>query len=412
MLSSLALFFSKFGQNRPLSFRLNKAKIFFDLCQHREGLSVLARFLYHLPNRDIALPYLDRLLFLCKTTLGKTLREIGSEPIGKNSSLYHAVKKWLVYYQTPEWMFDDFINENPYGRSNWFLWMAQGNDFVAFPNHNYPVTRKMIHFLWDIPKRLFISNLYTFLYGRSVGCWDDVIEIIIKIKHSEWMFIEPLSQMKQDVSPGTLLEIFKVFEKIKELISDTFSFLNDDITGKRNLFLEMSIVFQYLKFRSFYFPDYRIHNQSYQQILKEIDLIRRGRIQHPLVLEFWEQLDNNLSQRWIPSKTIFPEKWILQSGTYLMVELTHIEELEDESQSLDHCVRGYFHRCIQGECTIWSLRTEDDSTIKRLITIQVNPDNQIVQAKGYQNRKPNEMEWSLINTWAANNNLTLNLFSY
>jgi hypothetical protein len=91
---------------------------------------------------------------------------------------------------------------------------------------------------------------------------------------------------------------------------------------------------------------------------------------------------------------------------YDFVELTNGEQLRAEGQALRHCVASYTRSCWAGLSRIWSLRSTHGTRTKSIVTIEIDPDRQeIVQAKGFRNRRPTRRARALITNWAARESL-------
>lgn len=77
-------------------------------------------------------------------------------------------------------------------------------------------------------------------------------------------------------------------------------------------------------------------------------------------------------------------------------------ELAQEGSKQHHCVSIYGSRCHSGQCSIWSLTTDEKGIVSRALTIEVNNnDKAVVQARGYANRLPRTEELSVLREWAA-----------
>jgi hypothetical protein len=82
---------------------------------------------------------------------------------------------------------------------------------------------------------------------------------------------------------------------------------------------------------------------------------------------------------------------------YDFVELTTSEQLQAEGTALRHCVADYARYCWRGWSRIWSLRSTRGTRTKSIVTIEVDPTRrEIVQAKGFRNRRPTSHERALI----------------
>jgi hypothetical protein len=87
--------------------------------------------------------------------------------------------------------------------------------------------------------------------------------------------------------------------------------------------------------------------------------------------------------------------------TWRLRELLSGADLIEEGRRLRHCVASYAESCTRGACSIWSLErrrgTEEDA--ERLLTVEVDKNNTIVQARGRANRWPTEQEKSVLGEW-------------
>ena len=97
----------------------------------------------------------------------------------------------------------------------------------------------------------------------------------------------------------------------------------------------------------------------------------------------------------------------MDNGKYKIVELCTSEELEAESRVMSHCVRTYANRCARGRCSIWSLRFVRGGKTTSLVTVEVNPNRMIVQAKARFNARPDEDDMELIREWAQREKLKM-----
>jgi hypothetical protein len=107
-----------------------------------------------------------------------------------------------------------------------------------------------------------------------------------------------------------------------------------------------------------------------------------------------------------PSSGIAPLSCEVGTGpsrlVYSTTELISSAELHEEGAAMHHCVVSYLMRCFSGQRSIWSLTVEDASGgSKRLLTLEVrSKDRLIVQAKGCNNREPDNHERFIIARWS------------
>lgn len=92
--------------------------------------------------------------------------------------------------------------------------------------------------------------------------------------------------------------------------------------------------------------------------------------------------------------------------TWTFHQITSGKELAAEGTAQRHCVFGYKTRCVNGDCSIWSLtRTDAFGAKTRRLTIEVNRYGSIVQKRGLANRLPRPEEEHVVGLWALKFNL-------
>ena len=81
-------------------------------------------------------------------------------------------------------------------------------------------------------------------------------------------------------------------------------------------------------------------------------------------------------------------------------------DILDEAQQQQHCLASYLTRITEGKTHIVFIRTKlnpDES----LLTVEITPDERIVQVRGFQNRSFTAIEYSFIKNWVKEKNLNL-----
>lgn len=80
------------------------------------------------------------------------------------------------------------------------------------------------------------------------------------------------------------------------------------------------------------------------------------------------------------------------------------KDLIKEGKGLHHCVASYVKDVINGKCKIYFIRDKEELD-KSLLTVEVRR-NEIIQVRGFGNRKPDDKEKCFINEWMKNKNLS------
>ena len=95
-----------------------------------------------------------------------------------------------------------------------------------------------------------------------------------------------------------------------------------------------------------------------------------------------------------------------QTIVWTFHQITSGKELAAEGTAQRHCVFGYKTRCVNGDCSIWSLtRTDAFGAKTRRLTIEVDRYGSIVQKRGLANRAPRPEEEHVVGQWALKFNL-------
>jgi hypothetical protein len=93
---------------------------------------------------------------------------------------------------------------------------------------------------------------------------------------------------------------------------------------------------------------------------------------------------------------------------YIIEQITDKVSLYEEGKAMQNCVNTYLDKCYDGYCSIWSLYGISENTgIKKLVTIEVDTNKYIIQAKGKCNRIITNLEMSIIRQWAEQEGLEI-----
>ena len=106
---------------------------------------------------------------------------------------------------------------------------------------------------------------------------------------------------------------------------------------------------------------------------------------------------------WLPSSKDATAK----GERFVVRQLKQAEDLVMETRAMRHCVSTYAGKCIAGHASIWSLRRCTKDRIDRLLTIEVDPQNQAVQVRGLANRPAHADERNVLERWAKARGIAL-----
>ncbi|MDM7860529.1 PcfJ domain-containing protein [Alteromonas sp. ASW11-36] len=160
---------------------------------------------------------------------------------------------------------------------------------------------------------------------------------------------------------------------------------------------------EYLRVRKGADRQFVLHKQSYKNVLYAMyewqrhEAMRKKASGQNLPESGWLPLD------WKESMSTKRGRIVTQQ--WQVDEILSIERLLAEGIAMNHCVYGYRNAIKRGNCSIWSLRHNQ----QRVITIEVNnASRRVVQVKGKYNREPSNAERQAVVHWAVSNNLRLN----
>lgn len=93
---------------------------------------------------------------------------------------------------------------------------------------------------------------------------------------------------------------------------------------------------------------------------------------------------------------------------YEIKQLLTKKQLYNEGKALCHCVSSYSNSCARGYTSIFSFSTFEYGIVeKKILTIEVSNNKQVIQIRGKNNREPNANEMFIVNKWISENNLKM-----
>ena len=93
-------------------------------------------------------------------------------------------------------------------------------------------------------------------------------------------------------------------------------------------------------------------------------------------------------------------------GFMSVIVPTMSSEILDEAEQQHHCVASYVDRVRKGETHIMFIRYKD-SPEESLLTVEVTPEQKIVQVRGFMNRAYTHAEYDFMKEWATKKQLKL-----
>lgn len=273
----------------------------------------------------------------------------------------------------------------------WVKWLGEGYNMRKAPDLPFPLTKKMAHLMMQAPKKSSFNR--AFLYGQvmALGGSHNLFELF----HSHYG-----NRFRNHEFRSSVIHFFTKYENQ----------LNNDLSRQ---------LLGYIDHMFMETTDFSMKGRTLSALLRQSEhYYQHLQMQPPQ----WEE-DNddwislpkgtNLS-KW--DSVLFPS-FITREGTntFRIQQLNTFKDLTDEGAAMSHCVASYAKKCIVGACSIWSLREfnpankRDDALIspkmKRLVTIQLDPQGRIIQARRKYNALPKPEEEKLIIDWAEESGL-------
>lgn len=93
---------------------------------------------------------------------------------------------------------------------------------------------------------------------------------------------------------------------------------------------------------------------------------------------------------------------------YVVKQLLRASDLVREGETMNHCIASYERDCRYGRAFIFSLCQTNGSEHRPLLTLEVRG-RSLVQARGFRNRLPTELEFDVIRLWASYEDVQLRL---
>lgn len=114
---------------------------------------------------------------------------------------------------------------------------------------------------------------------------------------------------------------------------------------------------------------------------------------------------------YFPLCSIDPWKWKdkREKCDWVVRQILNAKHLYREGKTMHHCVASYTHACKEGRSFIFSMTMEDGVNIpERVLTIELNRDLALMQARGKCNASPSGMASKVLNKWMSENNVKQN----
>lgn len=303
----------------------------------------------------------------------------------KSKDREKQVKELVRYvfnkYSVPEFMFDIWTKQiqskirTQFDFKNWYICIAKGGSLYKEITKEY-LTKKETHIFLTCAHKVNIEEAIVYSIAKAEGAIDGIALRIARSKLNEQNINEYWVQNIRWFAKHTPDNINSINDLVDYLVAKKVDSPNFTLVGAgftlQSLFNKM-------------------HDWHYD--LRRLKAIGEGN---------WEGHPINDSQYTYIDQHKIEYAWNFH-------QIKSAKELQQEGNAQRHCVLSYKDRCINGSCSIWSLKwgfaLNSFKEAKRKLTIELRNDGTIAQVRGLANRKMKNDERNIIQKWAKDNNL-------
>jgi len=302
----------------------------------------------------------------------------------------------LAEYRVPAFMDSVFLVRTPLVNDGWFAHVGMGGSLRTADGLPIPLTKRMAHCTLEAPENLDIVQALR--WGQTLGLGGDPR---LARALNATLLGRTLYSPETEAWWVTVIQWF-----VNHPMLDT---------------TQVGPIVDYVQAR--YFGD------PARGLRPEPGFSMKGRAPAAVLrlIEEWHRELNAAravaleARRWKPQERYRPcgvraGTWSFgkdeRRRTWTVREILTHAALVDEGRAMRHCVVSYARSIEQGVCSIWSLQTAraGGGPAARAVTIEVlNGPREIVQVRGACNRDPTDEERRILDLWAVENRLTLEL---
>ena len=300
----------------------------------------------------------------------------------KDNQQLALIRYMFAKYPVPSFLEQVFISEDrnlfdKYG--SWYIAVAQGDSLYKTCTRDI-LTKKETHWLLQAPDKLSIKEAIWWAKGMAINQ---------NMGDAYRLCQSPI------VVRGSYMDEFWI---------DVHRFFMNNPTPMK----ELQELIDFIQAARVDNPDWTIKKRSLESIRRQSEKWHRdmaklqkigGGSWEGMQLPPWKTTTGRHDDN--PQKNTQTE-WFVH-------EITTGNELAQEGNRMRHCVSGYKSRCMDGTCSIFSMRSSTQMyDKKRHLTIEVaRKSKAVVQARGLANRMPRGQEQAIMEQWARENNLTV-----
>lgn len=326
-------------------------------------------YLMHLSRLDI-----KKVFFLYEyvPNLFKELKFDSTQEPNLKNVIYSLFQNFMVSRVFLEAFIKDRINEK---ELNWFLSEITGKNIVYEENLPFKMSRKAAHFFrcleYDVDLSVTLSLVFAQMYTLTQNIqFSRAVAYNIRNLNQTEFWIDAMSNLcNKGLDSGDVLEVIDYINEVVFVEGRKIDFKNKKL---ETLYRDIEQWHHELNAKAFF--------QSHRVV----------RLPNAFVPNFELEYKDSM---------------------YKIIQLKKSDELYYEGKYLDHCVYSYKRYCLNKKSFIFSLRCVNENNLeKSLITIEVDDQKQIRQAKGKYNRAATQDEKFIIQKWAVENEFQIKIW--
>lgn len=293
------------------------------------------------------------------------------------------VRFLFAKYEVPVFM-DHVWWDNSINHKDWFIRVGQGENIRKMPGLYIELTKKEAHYMMQSPRDFGMKEAIRHGQISNIGGNEYLTRQILRTrigtdfsKNEFWMGVFRWFIMNPMLDPKQYAPITDYIHNQKFIPSVV---VNGEFVAAQ--------------------PNFSIKDRNPETLIKQ-------------VIAWHKRLGKTRS-----TYTSWPScglpKFEYETGNedrkkfYTIKELCTSKELQQEGNTMHHCVSSYATSCAEKRTSIWSLSVSDKMGTRKMLTIDLQvPTKKIMEARGKYNEKPTSEGLRIIDIWARVHKLTV-----
>lgn len=285
----------------------------------------------------------------------------------------NLIRHLFAQYKVPEFLENNFINSRIHNRlidnkreinfNNWYITVAQGRSLFKKCTKGILTKRETNMFL-KAPKNFTCTQ--ALWWARAICIGDDQGHAH-RLAHTQLAYREV-----KDAFWLSVLHFFINNPTTKEETNDLIDYLSSE-RGENE--------------------DFSMAGRTLASVRRNSEIWHRQVINKEVLSKYtWAGVEvSNWKRQYVYQKT--------KHINWTVTQIITGNDLAAEGRNQHHCVAFYRDRCIKGEMSIWSMKSECLGIVKRRLTISLDKSGRIIEARGFANRSPRKDERQILVAW-------------